>query len=206
MLGEFAPVLTAAAGATVDAAFAVTFTEDSAWRAAITGIKAGATAGTATPLASAAWAAAAGRITFNPAQATQLQTSGSKVLVISATGYADVAVTQALAVGVAAKLGIATQPVGPATGGGVLATQPVVRVQDQYGNTVTTSTATVTAEVEAGTGSWTLGGTLLRSAVLGVVTFTDLTAARSGGVASGARIRFRSGSLTAALSGTFTVP
>ena len=204
--GNFTPVLTAAVGATVDSAFDVTFTDDSVWRAAITGVKAGATAGTATTLTSAAWAASAGKITFDPAQASQLQTSGNKVLVISATGYADVTVTQALAVGVAAKLGIATQPVGPATNGGALATQPVVHIQDKYGNRVTTSTAAVLAAVESGTGSWTLGGTTTRNAASGIATFSGLTATSSGGSVSGAKIRFTSGSLTLVVSDTFTVP
>ena len=89
--------------------------------------------------------------------------------------------------------------------GGVLATQPVVRIQDRYGNTVTTSTAQVTAAVESGTGSWTLGGTLLRNAVAGLATFTNLTATGSGGPVSGARIRFTAGGLTL-VSNTFTIP
>jgi len=201
-----APALTAAAGATVDAAFDVTFTDNAAWRAAITGIRAGATAATATAIPAAAWTAAAGRVTLDPALATQLQTSGNRVIVISATGYADVTVTQALGVGAAAKLGIATQPVGPTTNGGALATQPVVRIQDKYGNTVTTSTAAVTAAVESGTGAWTLGGTLLRSAVAGTATFSGLSATRTAGSVTGARIRFTSGTLTLVVSNEFTVP
>jgi hypothetical protein len=205
--GNFGPVLTAAVGATVDNAFDVTFTEDSAWRAAITGVKVGTTAGNATAIAAAAFtAASAGKVTFDPSQATQLQTSGSKVLVISATGYADVTVTQSLGVGVASKLGMGTQPVGPTTNGGVLATQPVVRIQDKYGNTVTTSTASVTAAVESGTGSWTLGGTLVRNAAAGVATFSGLTATGSGGSISGARIRFTSGTLTLVVSNAFAIP
>jgi hypothetical protein len=205
-LGEFAPVLTAAAGATVDTSFDVTFPENAAWRSAMTGIKAGATAGAATALNAAAWnKSAAGKITFDPALAAQLQTGGSQVLVISATGYADVTVTQSLAAGAAAKLGIGTQPVGPEASGGILATQPVVRIQDKYGNNVS-STATVTAEVEATAGSWTLGGTLLRNAVSGMATFAGLTATSGGGAVSGAKIRFRSGSLLSVVSDTFRVP
>jgi hypothetical protein len=116
-----------------------------------------------------------------------------------------VTVTQSLAVGAAAKLGIGTQPVGPEASGGILTTQPVVRIQDKYGNNVS-STATVTAEVEATAGSWTLGGTLLRNAVSGMATFAGLTATSGGGAVSGAKIRFRSGSLLSVVSDTFRVP
>lgn len=204
--GGFAPAVTAAAGATVDAPFALSFADDSAWRAAITGIRVGPTSNTATALDAAAWnTMQAGRITLDPTLAAQLQTSGSVTILISATGYATVSVTQSLGAGVATQLALATQPAGPTANGGVLATQPVVRIQDRYGNTVTTSTQ-VTAAVESGTGSWSLGGTLQRNAVAGLATFTNLTATGSGGPVSGARIRFTAGALTLVVSNAFTIP
>ncbi|MFM8380189.1 MAG: MBG domain-containing protein, partial [Planctomycetia bacterium] len=200
--GGFAPVVNGATGATVDDPFDLSFAEDAGWRGSITGITVGGT-----PLEPAAFdATVGGRIRLNPAMSPLLQSSGSKTLMIAATGYADVRLTQALAAGVATQLGITTQPTGPKVNGGTLATAPVVRVQDRYGNTVTTSTAPIVAAFEAGTGSWTLGGTTSRLAVAGVATFGGLTATGSGEPITGARIRFTSGGLTLVVSSVFTIP
>jgi len=193
------PTLTAAAGATVDAPFNVTFTDDATWRAAITSIKVEGTTLTAGSSVSS------GQITFTPSAsspAALLQTAGTKTITVVATGYTDATVSQTIGVGAANKLGITTQPTAPSTNGGVLATQPVVAIQDQYGNT-TTSTATVNAAVGAGT--WTLGGTTSVAGVNGAVTYAGLTATSSGPV-TGATISFNSGSLTGTTSNTFNIP
>src|SRR5213078_1855431 len=71
----------------------------------------------------------------------------------------------------ATKLGLTTQPAG-ATAGSAFATQPAVAIQDQFGNTVTTDTSTVTVALNAGTGP--LQGTLTKAAVAGVATFAGL--------------------------------
>src|SRR5207237_1086980 len=71
----------------------------------------------------------------------------------------------------ATKLGLTTQPAG-ATAGSAFATQPAVAVQDQFDNTVTTDTSTVTVALNAGTGP--LQGTLTKAAVAGVATFAGL--------------------------------
>jgi hypothetical protein len=65
---------------------------------------------------------------------------------------------------------VTTQPVGGVSGS-TLATQPVVRIVDAAGNTVTHSTASVTVTASGGT----LGGTTTVTAVNGVATFTNLT-------------------------------
>jgi hypothetical protein len=83
-----------------------------------------------------------------------------------------------------------------------LATQPVVAVQDQYGN-ATTSTASIVAAV--GTGTWTIGGVTTRAAVSGAVIFTNLTASSAAAV-TGATIHFTSAGLTAADSTGFNIP
>jgi hypothetical protein len=70
---------------------------------------------------------------------------------------------------------ITTQPVGN-TSGSALATQPVVRIVDAAGNTITTSTASVTVTASGGT----LGGTTTVSAVAGIATFTNLTHTTAG--------------------------
>jgi hypothetical protein len=79
----------------------------------------------------------------------------------------------------------------------------VVVIQDQYGNTVTSSSATVTAAV--GSGTWTIGGTTNPSASSGVATFTNLTATSAAAV-TGATIDFTSSGLTGITSGTFNIP
>src|SRR5213076_3129804 len=74
----------------------------------------------------------------------------------------------------ASQLVFTTQPSG-ATAGSVFGTQPVVTVEDQFGNTVTTgadSTINVTAAIQSGGGS--LQGTTTKAAVAGVATFTNL--------------------------------
>lgn len=198
--GSTPPTLTAAGSATVDAAFDVTFTDDATWRAAITGITIGGT-----PL-TAGWSESSGKITFTPSSSTPaglLQTAGSKSIVVAATGYTDATVTQSIGFGAATKLAITQQPTAPASNGAVLAQQPVVVIQDQYGNTVTSSSATVTAAV--GSGTWTIGGTTNPSASSGVATFTNLTATSAAAV-TGATIDFTATGLTGITSATFNIP
>ncbi|MDD4993192.1 MAG: DUF1533 domain-containing protein [Paludibacter sp.] len=192
------PTITAAPSATVDAPFAVTFTDNPTWRAAISGITVGGTT-----LASGAYdITTAGQITFTPSVSTLLQTPGSKTIAITSTGYATDNFTQSVGVGAAAKLVVTTQPTSPASNGAVLATQPVVAIQDQYGN-ATTSTATIIASV--GSGSWTIGGTTSVAATSGSTTFTDLTATSVAAVLSGT-ISFSSTGLTGTSSNTFSIP
>jgi hypothetical protein len=84
----------------------------------------------------------------------------------------------------------------------LLATQPVVRIQDSGGNTVTSSSATVTVAIQSGAGG-TLGGTLTVTAVNGVATFTNLTLA--GVVGTGYVLEFSATGPTPAASGSVTV-
>ena len=193
------PTLTAAGGATVDNPFNVTFTDNASWRAAITSVTIGGVTLTA------GYSVSAGQLTFTPSAsnpANLLQTNGSKNIIVIATGYTNATVTQTIGVGAVNKLGLTTQPTAPISNGGLLAAQPVVAIQDQYGNT-TTSTASVTAAV--GSGTWTIGGTTLKSGVNGVATFTDLTATSAAAV-SGATITFTSSGLTSVTSNGFNIP
>ena len=76
--------------------------------------------------------------------------------------------------GTATALGIATQPVGGASGA-VLSTQPVVAIRDAQGNTVTGDSSTqVTVSILSGAGG-TLGVTTTVTASSGVATFTNVT-------------------------------
>jgi hypothetical protein len=130
-----------------------------------------------------------------------LQSSGDKTIVISATGYSSAIVTQSISPGIANKLALTNQPTAPATNGGSLTIQPVVAIQDQYGN-ATSSNATVSATV--GNGSWTLGGTTSQNGVSGVVTYTNLSATSLIPV-SGATIEFNSQGLTGVTSNSFNI-
>jgi hypothetical protein len=193
------PNINAALSAFVDSAFDVTFIDDSAWRAAITGITVNGSL-----LASAAYSTtSAGKITFTPSQSELLQSAGSKAIVVKASGYSDALVTQAIGAGAATQMAITTQPTAPSLNGGALATQPVVTLRDQYGNT-SSSTANVTV-TQGGGGSWALGGTLTVGAVNGVATFTDLTAGHSVAL-TGVTLSFSSGSFDPVSSNSFNIP
>ena len=81
--------------------------------------------------------------------------------------------------GTAASLAFQTQPTDTAPG------QPItpavtVEVQDDFGNVVTTSTASITLAIGTNPGGGTLGGTLTQSSVNGIATFDDLSIDLSG--------------------------
>ena len=199
--GNPSPTLTAAISATVDADFDVTYVDDASWRnAGGTIVTIGGTTLTA------GYSISSGKITFSPSASIPiglLQTAGvNKAIVISKTGYNNATVLQTIGVGAANKLAMKTQPNAPATNGDVLATQPAIYIQDQYGNN-TTSTLSVTASV--GSGSWTIGGTSSVAAVAGTTTFSGLTATSSSSV-TGATISFSCGALTGVTSSTFNIP
>jgi len=75
--------------------------------------------------------------------------------------------------GVATHLTILTQPSTSATAGVVFAQQPVVRIEDQFDNLVTSDDATVVTAARS-TGTATLQGTLTATAIDGVATFSTL--------------------------------
>ena len=95
---------------------------------------------------------------------------------------------------------IQTQPSSPDTAGTAFTTQPVLHINDQYGNTVTSNSySNVTAKREAGTG--TLEGTTTVPANSGIVTFTDLYHTKANDIS----IKFSASGLTSATSNTITV-
>ena len=192
------PILTAQTFAATNSPFSITNTpDDPLWRASITVITVNGS-----PLSPATYNKnQSGKLVFDPSQDPLLQSPGSKLITISATGYSTNSITQVVA-GVAAKLVITTQPKAPAADGGALATQPVVVVQDAFGNAVP-STASIVAAV--GNGTWTLGGTTTKAAVSGTATFAGLTAFSTSGV-TGATIAFTSSGLTGVTSSSFNIP
>ncbi len=100
----------------------------------------------------------------------------------------------------ASQLTILTQPSSTATAGVVFAQQPMVRIEDQFGNLRSSDSSTlVTASRAAGSG--TLQGTVTVTAASGVATFTNL----SHNVATNISIQFNSGTLNSATSGGIAV-
>ena len=105
----------------------------------------------------------------------------------------------ALSVGAASKVMVTTQPAG-AFNGIEFSTQPIVKITDAGGNTITSSTANVVASIASGSG--TLGGTTAINAVAGVANFTNLKITGTGDHT----LTFTpAGGLTAATSNTVNV-
>ncbi len=195
------PILTAQSFASTNGygSFTVTNTpDDPMWRSAITGITVN---GSSLP-AGAYSTTTAGKLVFNPSQSALLQSPGPLTIVISAAGYSTNSITQVIA-GAPAQLAITKQPAAPAASGGVLATQPVLVVEDQNGYVISTATSNVVAQV--GAGSWTLGGTATVAASKGTATFSGLTAFSTSAV-TGATISFTSAGLTGVTSAPFNIP
>ena len=196
------PALTAAVAATVDNNFNITFTDNPIWRSAISSIAVVKNGVNNTLSGSAYDISVAGQITFKPAQSTLLQTSRTDTFIVSSTGYADNTVIQVIVAGLPNKLVMKTQPTAPALNGGPFLPQPAINVRDQYGN-ATTSNASVTATV--GSGSWTILGTVTKTASNGAITWTDLVAT-SAAVVTGATITFTSPGLTSVTCNSFNLP
>ena len=101
----------------------------------------------------------------------------------------------------ATKLVLATQPSSTATAGVPFAQQPVIYIEDTYGNIRSNDTLTVTALRTSTSGAGTLLGTTNMAAVGGVATYTNL----AHGYATNITITFTNSGLTAATSGTISV-
>jgi len=151
---------------------------------------------------------AGGTCTITPTATLAVGTHANIVAVYGGDGNNNPSVSSALSqvvtTGPAAKLAFTTQP-GGGQPGAALAPQPVVTVQDAFGNTVDSS-ASITLAITAGTptsgGPGTLSGTKTVSAVSGVATFTNLSIDLAG---VGYQLTATSDSLTSADSTAFKV-
>lgn len=131
--------------------------------------------------------------------------SGSVTLTFSATlgGTYKTATTGSLAVaGAANKISVSRQPVA-STNGALLATQPVVRIEDSNGQLVTASSATVTASVVGSGGYLTNSSSVTAVASGGIATFANLKL--NGLVGTQYEVAFASGALTSGTSGYLSV-
>src|SRR5262249_5832266 len=149
----------------------------------------------------------AGKLVLFPSQSALLQTTGAKVVAVTATGFSTNSVTQNLLAGAPTQLVITAQPKAPLASGGLLTNQPVVIVRDVFGNTVTNSSSITAAPAGPLPVTWTLGGTktLTTTAATGIATYTNLTAFSASGV-TGATISFGLGSLSVTSSPSFNIP
>jgi len=99
-------------------------------------------------------------------------TSGvAYTITYTASGLTSATQSVTVSLGAATKSLMTTEPAG-AVDGVAFTTQPVVRITDSGGNTVTSSSVDVVATIASGTG--TLSGTTTVKAVGGVATFTNL--------------------------------
>jgi hypothetical protein len=144
-------------------------------------------------------AAVAGVARFTDLQLEGLKATYTLTFEGLTLGFATVDQSLALNYGAADRLAIGTQPVGGNATGDNLATQPVIRVMDAFGNLVENSTVTVTAAIATGDGQGTLTGTT-KAAVGGLATFTALNL--TGTPTENYSFTFSSGSLTAITSNT----
>ncbi|MFY8213176.1 MAG: beta strand repeat-containing protein, partial [Flavobacterium sp.] len=180
ILAATPPTLTADATAnTVDNNIDITFTDDTAWRNAITAVKIGSTALTLTT----DYVISAGNIQLKPSGANVLLTaSGSKSITVVATGYSDATVTQEINAG-------APTANSTATISAILAPNVTRTVtctaKDQYSNSVPGYTfkydATITSDDATTSESYTIDASAITSTTNNV-SLTSTT--NSSGVAT----------------------
>ncbi|WP_244209097.1 S-layer homology domain-containing protein [Paenibacillus ferrarius] len=107
--------------------------------------------------------------------------------------------------GSAVKMALTSGIMAPDSNGGTFAQQPVVTLQDVYGNTSTGDSSTVVTASQKDTGTWVLIGTKTVTASAGIATFTDLGATNTAEV-TGAQLAFDANSLTQIASASLTLP
>lgn len=175
--GADAPVLTAdAVDIYVDNNIDITFTDDAAWRAAITAVKDGSTTLTATT----DYTIAAGMLTLTPKATNTLSVPGTRTITVIATGYLDATVSQDIFPGVPT-IANSTITNTPAMGLGVTSTVTLT-AKDQFNNPVPNYLfrydATITDGVATTTESYMINGVAKTSTATDIL----LTATNGSGV------------------------
>ena len=142
---------------------------------------------------------ATGKATFTGLSISGLV--GNYTLAFSSSGLTGVTSNAiALSAGAATKLAILTQPPSSAKTGVNFSPQPVIRITDAAGNTVSTSGITVTATL-VNPGLATLGGDRTKDTSSGVATYSDLRISGTGTFT----IRFTATGLSEIISNSITV-
>ena len=106
-----------------------------------------------------------------------------------------------VAIGSPTKLGFTFQPANSTTSGAIKG-PPTVAVQDNAGNTITSSTAAITVAIGTNPGGGTLSGTTVRNAAGGTAAFADL---HIDNAADGYTLTAISSGLTGATTSTFNI-
>jgi hypothetical protein len=109
--------------------------------------------------------------------------------------------TLTIVAGAAKTLAFTIQP-GSAVVGGPIGGPPTIAVQDGFGNTVTSSRASISVAIGTNPGAGTLGGTTTQAAAAGIAGFANLTISEPG---AGYTLGATSSGLTGAPSGAFTI-
>ncbi|MGE5732761.1 MAG: Ig-like domain-containing protein [Gemmatimonas sp.] len=106
--------------------------------------------------------------------------AGPQTLVVSTPGVPSVVINAGAFAGPPAMLAVVTQPSATATSGVIIGRQPVIQLQDHFGNPTATSNLTVTVAVSSGSLLGTTG--VVADPVTGLATFTDLKIVATGDV------------------------
>ena len=125
---------------------------------------------------------------------------GSYTVSASANGTNTVSFSLSNTPGAAAKLAVTTSPSASTVAGSAFASQPVVKVQDTYGNTVTSDTSSVTLAVSGGGATIACTANPL-AASAGVAAFAGCKVTTAGTWT----LTATDGALTAATSATFVI-
>ncbi|MDR3606704.1 MAG: Ig-like domain-containing protein [Oligoflexia bacterium] len=134
--------------------------------------------------------------------ATVVGTSTCTVTGTSLSGSpSSLTFTENVTPGPAAKLAFGTQP-GNGQGGSALSTQPVVWVEDTYGNLVTSATNSVSVAIGTNPSSGTLSGTSSIAASGGVASFSGLLI---NSVGTGYTLTASGSGLTSVTSSSFNI-
>ncbi|MBI3417000.1 MAG: Ig-like domain repeat protein, partial [Verrucomicrobia bacterium] len=130
-----------------------------------------------------------------------LTTAGSQTITATHTVGTETGVSNPFNVTAAAgQLVIQTQPSASAVSGVAFAAQPVIRIEDLFGNLITSDNSTVvTVALASGTGA--LQGTLTATATNGIVTFNNL----SHNIAETITLAFSAPTLTGVISASVVV-
>ncbi|HEY3322403.1 MAG TPA: Ig-like domain repeat protein [Planctomycetota bacterium] len=134
---------------------------------------------------------------------TSVGTKTAKMQAVNKSGGKDTGnFSFTLIAGAAAKLAFQQPPNPTSYQNRVIVPPTTVLVQDAYGNTVTSSAASITMGIGNNPGGGTLNGTTMTSAASGLATFSTLSVSAQG---NGYTLRATSGTLTAAVSAAFDV-
>jgi cell division septal protein FtsQ/histidinol phosphatase-like enzyme len=138
----------------------------------------------------------------------KLNKAGAQAVVFSQAGVAAPAATALNVTPVAGSTAIMKLTTGvsaPQANGGSFAQQPVITLLDQFGNVNFGDNSTIVTVSKKDTGSWTLTGNTMLTAVAGVISFTDLGATNAAGI-TGAQLAFDATGLPQITSATVNLP